>query len=122
MGKRSRRDLVSVDGQIVLALAAGPLQASEIYENVTASQPTVSRRLGWLLRQGVVNMKHAPDDRRCNIYALNPVSMWQGLGNDVIRQFHALASLIGSELSLEKDSRARSQKILDPVAETSPQP
>jgi DNA-binding transcriptional ArsR family regulator len=96
--RRDRRDLASVDGQIVLALANGPLQASEIYNYVSASQPTVSRRLGWLLDQGILNVRHAPDDRRYNIYALNPVSMWRGLGARTIRDFARLADLIGREL------------------------
>lgn len=95
------RNLASVDGQIVLALSEGPLQASEIYASVNASQPTVSRRLGYLLSQCVVTMRHTPDDRRCNVYSLNPLSMWNGVDLADIRDFGRLAYLISRDLGCE---------------------
>jgi DNA-binding MarR family transcriptional regulator len=101
--KFTTRDLASVDGQIILALADGPLLASEIYSFVRASQPTVSRRLGRLLAEGVLSVRHTPDDRRCNVYSLNPLSMWKGLGKEDIRIFGRLANLISDELSSSKN-------------------
>ena len=93
------RGMISVDGQIVLALADGPLQATEIYTYIRASQPTVSRRLGHLLKQGVLSMRQVPDDRRCTIYTLNPLSMWQGVGAADIEAFAKLASLISTDFA-----------------------
>ncbi len=86
--------LVSVDGQIILALGCGPVQASEIYNQVTASQPTVSRRLGDLLERQVLSLRHAPDDRRCSIYALNPRSMWQEVDDGEISALRQLSDLL----------------------------
>jgi DNA-binding transcriptional ArsR family regulator len=97
--KFTARDLASVDGQIILALADGPLLASEIYALVRASQPTVSRRLGYLLAEGVLSVRHTPDDRRCNVYSLNPLSMWKGFAKEDIRVFGRLARFISNELS-----------------------
>ncbi len=74
------------------------MQATELYSFVKASQPTVSRRLGVLLDQRVVSVRHAPDDRRYNIYALNPISMWKGVEAQEIRVFGRLASLISNQL------------------------
>jgi DNA-binding transcriptional regulator GbsR (MarR family) len=111
--KFTARDLASVDGQIILALADGPLMASEIYTLVRASQPTVSRRLGHLLAEGVLNLRHTPDDRRCNVYSLNPLCMWKGFAKDDIRVFGRLAQLISKELSAtvdEEDRRANLRK------------
>ncbi len=92
-----------MDGQIILALADGPRMASEIYTLVRASQPTVSRRLGHLLAEGVLNVRHTPDDRRCNVYSLNPLFMWKGFAKDDIRVFGRLAQLISTELSAAVD-------------------
>jgi len=94
LGNFSARDLISADGQIILALAAGPLRASELYKFVRASQPTVSRRLGFLISKNVLSMKQTPDDRRCCIYSLNPLSMWQGFAEQDIELFGQLACTI----------------------------
>jgi len=102
--KQTRRDLASVDGQIVLALTTGPLQATEIYSYVQASQPTVSRRLGYLLDQGVLSVRQTPDDRRCNIYSLNPLSMWRGIDKSDIADFGRLASFISDGLASEANA------------------
>lgn len=98
VGSFAARTLMSVDGQIVLALASGPMQATELYTYVRASQPTVSRRLGALLDQNVLSVRSTPDDRRCNIYALNPISMWKGVEAEEIQSFGRLACLISDEL------------------------
>lgn len=98
MGGFTARTLASVDGQIVLALACGPMQATELYSFVRASQPTVSRRLGTLLDQKVISVRSMPDDRRCNIYSLNPISMWKGVDAAEIQTFGRLACLISHEL------------------------
>ena len=86
--------LVSVDGQSILALGLGPMQASEIYGQVAASQPTVSRRLGHLLERKVLSLRHAPDDRRCSIYALNPRSMWREVDDGEISALRKLSELL----------------------------
>ena len=65
------RDMTSVGGQIIMCLIEGPRPASEIYDFVKASQPTVSKRLADLLSRGILNLSHTPDDRRVNIYSLN---------------------------------------------------
>ena len=112
--KFTARDLASVDGQIILALADGPLMASEIYAVVRASQPTVSRRLGLLLAEGVLNVRHTPDDRRCNVYSLNPLFMWKGFAKDDIRVFGRLAQFISKELSATVDEKDRRASLKDP--------
>lgn len=111
--KFTARDLASVDGQIILALADGPLMASEIYPLVRASQPTVSRRLGQLLAEGVLNVRHTPDDRRCNVYSLNSLAMWKAFTEEDIREFGRLAQLLSNELAPPADdesSRANLKK------------
>ncbi len=90
------RNFLSVDGQIILALGTGPLQASEIYGQVDASQPTISKRLGQLIDMGIVTMRHTPDDRRCSIYSLNACTMWRGVDANAAGQAHRLALILES--------------------------
>jgi DNA-binding transcriptional ArsR family regulator len=100
--KFDTRNLASVDGQILLALADGPCNAGEIYAWVNASQPTVSRRLGSLLEAGIIDVRQTPDDRRFSVYSLNYSAIRNCISREQIMSFVKLATIIGQVLSPEE--------------------
>ena len=67
----SESDLLTVEGQITLVLIRGPRPAGDIYGSVTASQPTVSRKISRLLDQGILEVAISTQDRRVPIYNLS---------------------------------------------------
>jgi DNA-binding MarR family transcriptional regulator len=68
MGAQS---LLTIEGQIIYLLSKEDLVAGEIYKRVSASQPTVSKRLARLLDRGVIIIETSAADRRLSIYKLS---------------------------------------------------
>ncbi len=65
------QSLLTIEGQIIYLLSKSDLMASEIYKVVTASQPTISKRLARLLDRGVISIETSSADRRLSIYRLS---------------------------------------------------
>lgn len=59
------------EGQIVSLLFDGPKKAGDIYAEVRASQPIVSKRLARMLDENMIVCKRDPNDRRIVWYALS---------------------------------------------------
>ena len=67
-------ELFSVEGQILLSLATGPKSSHEIYAVVRASNPTVLRRISWLMSIKAIEARPSVQDKRIIIYSLNEFS------------------------------------------------
>lgn len=63
--------LLTIEGQIIYLLSKENLVAGDIYKRVSASQPTVSKRLARLLDVGIINIETSASDRRLSIYKLS---------------------------------------------------
>lgn len=87
------RRLLSVEGQIIAALAGGPKIASEIYNTVSASQPTISEKLARMIAKGEVIQINSMEDRRVRTYILAPV-----FRQSIAAYLHILEPLIGSDV------------------------
>ena len=55
--KYSEHDLLSVEGQLAILLLKSERSASEIYANISASQPTVSKKIARMLDLGMIEVK-----------------------------------------------------------------
>lgn len=86
------RKFLSVEGQIVALLMAGGRSAGEIYYNVAASQPTVSKKLARMVDVGEIIQVGSRADRRITTYILSP-DYRQNLG--VYSQF--IMALVASD-------------------------
>lgn len=62
--------LLSVEGQILFLLSKSERTASEVYDHVAASQPTVSKRLARMLQIGLIDVAPSSTDRRIAIYRM----------------------------------------------------
>lgn len=62
--------LLSVEGQITQILLRGECVAGDIYSHVSASQPTVSKRLARMIDEGKIEHFPSPNDRRFSIYRI----------------------------------------------------
>ena len=61
--------------QTVELLAAGPLRAGELADELGVSAPTMSKHLRTLLRAGVVIDERPPGDARVRMFRLRPESV-----------------------------------------------
>lgn len=86
------RRFLSVDGQIIVMLASGAKNASDIYNNVSASQPTISEKIARMIMRGEVVQLSATGDRRIRTYVLAP-----GFRQSIAHYLHVLEPLIDSE-------------------------
>jgi DNA-binding MarR family transcriptional regulator len=68
--KYSEHDLLSVEGQLAILLLKSERSASEIYANISASQPTVSKKIARMLDLGMIEVKSPSGDRRVSIYCV----------------------------------------------------
>ena len=66
------RPLLSAEGQIVFLLLIQDLAAGDIYRNVRASQPTISKKLSDLVYRATIQARNLETDRRITIYSLTP--------------------------------------------------
>lgn len=73
------QSLLTIEGQIIYLLSKSNMVAGEIYKSVSASQPTVSKRLSRLLDLGTICIETSSADRRLSIYKLSDAYR-QGLG------------------------------------------
>lgn len=64
------QNLLTIEGQIIYLLSQSDSIAGEIYKHVSASQPTVSKKLARLLDQGKICIETSQTDRRLSIYKL----------------------------------------------------
>jgi DNA-binding MarR family transcriptional regulator len=66
------RPLLSAEGQIVFLLLYQDLPAGSIYQNVRASQPTISKKLSDLVYRNIIRARNLETDRRITIYSISP--------------------------------------------------
>jgi len=64
-------DLLTVEGQISFLLLDSDRPAGELYSNVKASQPTVSRKIARMIDQGMIDQRVSSADRRVPIFSLS---------------------------------------------------
>lgn len=69
--KQDEIELLSTEGQILLCLEDGPKSSHEIYDLVNASNPTVLRRISWLMSISAIEARPSVHDKRVIIYSLN---------------------------------------------------
>lgn len=67
----SAKSLLNIEGQILYLLSKSDMVAGDIYKYVSASQPTISKRLARLLDRGVICIEASTSDRRMSIYKLS---------------------------------------------------
>ena len=101
---QSEFEFLSPVGEILLALLDGPKSANQLYKLVSASQPTVSKRLMYLVDKGLVGSQSNPDDLRMNIYFVTP----QGLS--LVRERVENAILPALNRRYEKDFSIKSDQ------------
>lgn len=68
----SKLALFSIEGQIVVLLLRRDAYATELYKEVMASQPTISKKISELLNKGIIIAEGSEGDRRLVIYSLSP--------------------------------------------------
>lgn len=81
--KYCEHNLLSIEGQITFFLMECGRSAGDIYEHVSASQPTISKKIARLLDQGIIELKPSAGDRRVSIYVVT----------DSFKRFLASASI-----------------------------
>ena len=62
---------LSAEGELLACLAAGPKRASEIYANISVSQPSASRCLKKMTRSNLLVIEGDDTDSRVRLYNLN---------------------------------------------------
>ncbi len=87
------RRLLSVEGQIIAVLASGPKIASEIYNTVSASQPTISEKLARMVAKGEIIQINSMEDRRVRTYIIAPI-----FRQSIAAYLQILEPLIGSDV------------------------
>ncbi len=64
-------DYLNYEGQIISLLISGPKRAHHIYQNLSASQPTVSSLLSRMVDREIITCQRDRQDRRGVIYSLD---------------------------------------------------